>query len=235
MSTTEQIGYKGKHLKSNNYFIPSPISIQSALEINNHSVKRSGSQSVRRAVYPFQITASWHGITQWNSVSIRLMFRIRNRNHIRFCTGHLWAWWRAWSYQRNLYEIGTLFRAEGNTPTTDNLGTIVAAVPISQAVNMTPPRLAIRNTHIKGLGTQLLFDFTWYPGRSRSHISSYIWPDQWWTPSDEHAGHAVASVLLASHTLCSKLGLTKSCLVRMPLPRKRSQGATLGVAWRVER
>lgn len=47
-----------------------------------------------------------------------------------------------------------------------NLGTMVAAVPISQVVNMMVSCLAISNTHNTGQGTQLLFEFTWYPGRS---------------------------------------------------------------------
>ena len=59
------------------------------------------------------------------------------------------------------------------TSTTVNFGSMVAAVPTSQVVNMTLPRLAISNTHNKGQGTRLLFDFTWYPGRSWSRISNH--------------------------------------------------------------
>ena len=56
---------------------------------------------------------------------------------------------------------------------TVNHGTMVAAVPISQVVNMMLPHLAISNTHNKGQGTQLLFNFTWHPGRSWLHISNH--------------------------------------------------------------
>ena len=56
---------------------------------------------------------------------------------------------------------------------TVNHGTMVAAVPISQVVNTMLPHLAISNTLNKGQGTQLLFDFTWYPGRSWLHISNH--------------------------------------------------------------